>query len=311
MLRFSKTLATSALLTRTQATALIPAASSCKQSSCVYTSSAGRQRHAILCAVSRGFLHELFTSRIAIKARHFGRIAIYTLSMYLVTHLIVFLYLFPIGVPTIILNHSKAQSIKKGVTGVLFRIIGQRLEIAGIDQVAPKQNYLIVSNYPGSYAGFALMNVFPEASILVHSFLSRVPLVVILLRSTGAAFVQWKTYGRSRRAIDGMLEGVGERSIIVLPEGGRSPDGRIRNFRRGFIYILRHSSLQLLPVTLKGFYRLKPAKRLYLDPDARLQVLIHRPIDRNTVESLSDAELLKLTTTTIQGAYALQEEIGV
>ena len=257
--------------------------------------------------MSRGFRLESFAFRAAIKGRRFGRIAVYTLSMYFVTHLIVLLYLFPIGVPTIILNRGKAPSIKKGITGVLFRIIGQRPEVTGIDRVAPGQNYLIVSNYPGSYAGFALMDVFPGASILVHSFLSRIPLVGFLLKSTGAAFVQWRTYGRSRQAIDKMIERVGDRSIIILPEGGRSADGRIRKFRRGFVYILRHSSLELLPVTLIGFYRLKPMKRVYLDPDVRLQVLIHRPIGRKTVDSLGDAELIELTSRTIRGAYALQE----
>ncbi len=254
------------------------------------------------------FRKESFAFKTAIKLKRLSRIAFYTLSMYLVTHLIVFLYLFPVGMPSIVLNNGKGQRIKKSVTGALFKIIGQRLEVQGIEYLMPRQNYVIVSNYPGSYAGFALMNVFPEASILVHSFLSRIPLVGFLLKLTGATFVQRKTYGVSKRVIDDMLEHTGNRNIIILPEGGRSSDGRIRKFRRGFVYILRHSSLDLLPVTLRGFYRLKPKRRLYLDPDAKLQVLIHNPIGRNTIESLNDAELVDLTTSTICTAYLLHEE---
>jgi 1-acyl-sn-glycerol-3-phosphate acyltransferase len=147
------------------------------------------------------------------------------------------------------------------------------------------------------------MNVFPEASMLVHSFLSKVPIVGFLLKSTGATFVQRKRFGRTKHAIDETLKHIEKKSIIILPEGGRSPDGRIRKFKRGFIYILRHSSMDLLPVTLRGFYGLKPMKRVYLDPDSDLEVVIHKPINHSVVESLNDEVLLKLTVDTIERAY--------
>jgi 1-acyl-sn-glycerol-3-phosphate acyltransferase len=237
--------------------------------------------------------------------RRLSRILVYTVSMYLVTHLIVFFFLFPVGTPLIILDPRNGYRIKKSVTGLLFTIIGQRLKVPGLENLEPGKNYLIVSNYPGSYAGFALMNVFPEASIFVHSFLSKVPIVGFLLKSTGATFVQRKRFGRTKRTIDETLKRIEKKSIIILPEGGRSPDGRIRKFRRGFIYILRHSSMDLLPVTLRGFYGLKPMKRVYLDPDSDLEVVIHKPIIHSVIDRLNDEALLKLTVDTIEGAYKL------
>jgi len=223
--------------------------------------------------------------------------------MYLVTHLIVFFYLFPIGTVRIIINPENGNYIKKSVTGLLFTIIGQRLKVLGLDNLKKGKNYLVVSNYPGSYAGFALMNIFPEASIFVHSFLSRVPIVGFLLKSTGAIFVQQKRFGKTKRVIDETLLQVENRSIIILPEGGRSTDGSISTFKRGFIYILRHSSMDLLPVTLRGFYSLKPLKRPYLDPASDLEVIIHEPIDHSMIESLNNKRLMELTVKTIKETY--------
>jgi len=214
-----------------------------------------------------------------------------------------FLFLFPIGTPLIIFDCRKGHRIKKSVTGMLFTIIGQRLKVLGLENLEPGNNYLIVSNYPGSYAGFALMNVFPEASIVVHAFLARVPIVGFLLKSTGATFVQPKRFTSNKQAIDKTLEQVECKSIIILPEGGRSPDGQIHTFKRGFIYILRHSSMDLLPVTLKGFYSLKPMKRVYLDPDSDLEVVVHKPVNHSVIDNLNDEALLKLTVDTIEGAY--------
>lgn len=88
-----------------------------------------------------------------------------------------------------------------------------------------------------------------------------------------------------------------------FPGRGRSPDGQIHTFKRGFIYILRHSSLDLLPVTLNGFYRLKPMKRIYLDPDSDLEIVVHKPVNHHVIDGLSDEALLKLTVDTIEGAY--------
>lgn len=237
------------------------------------------------------------------KLIRFGRIIVYTLSMYMVTHLIVFFYLFPIGTPLIIVNSRNKPRIKKSIIGILFTIIGQRLKVLGLENIEPGKNYLIVSNYPGSYAGFALMNVFPEASILVHSFLSKVPLVGFLLKSTGAIFVQQKRFGRTKRAINETLKHIENKSIIILPEGGRTPDGRIHKFKRGFIYILRHSSLDLLPITLKGFYALKPKNRVYLDPNTELECVIHKPIRQSDLKNLNDDALYTLTFNTIEKAY--------
>jgi len=238
-----------------------------------------------------------------LKLRRFGRILVYTISMYLVTHLIVFFYLFPIGTFRIIIEPKNSYHIKKSITGLLFTIIGKRLKVLGLGNIEPGKNYLIVSNYPGSYAGFALMNLFPDTSILVHSFLSRVPVVGFLLKSTGAIFVQQKRFGRTKQSIDERLKQGKNKSIIILPEGGRSQDGSIRTFRRGFIYILRQSSMDLLPVTLRGFYSLKPLKRPYLDPDSDLEIVIHKTINRSIIENLDNERLLKLTVETIKEAY--------
>lgn len=233
----------------------------------------------------------------------FCRILGYTLSMYFVTHLIVFFFLFPFGIPLILINSRNVSRVKKSVTKMLFKIIGQRLKVFGLENLEPGRSYLIVSNYPGSYAGFALINIFPEASILVHSFLSKVPAVGFLLRATGATFVQQKRFKRTKQAIDETLQHTENRNIIILPEGGRSPDGRIHRFKRGFIYILRHSSMDLLPITLKGFYNLKPRNRVYLDPDSELECVIHKSICHSDLKSLDNKTLLEITQHTIESVY--------
>jgi 1-acyl-sn-glycerol-3-phosphate acyltransferase len=113
---------------------------------------------------------------------------------------------------------------------------------------------VIVSNYPSFYAGFALIGIFPQASVVVHAFVKRVPLLGQILDRMGTIFVQPGKAGLGRKAIDlNINESNTAKGVIILPEGARTPDGRIHQFRRGFVHILRQSSLDLLPVTLNGF----------------------------------------------------------
>jgi 1-acyl-sn-glycerol-3-phosphate acyltransferase len=90
---------------------------------------------------------------------------------------------------------------------------------------------------------------------------------------------------------------------FMHPEGARTLDGKIHRFKRGFLYILRQSSLDLLPITLNGLYKLKPVKRLYLDPDAELEMVIHTPINNSVARQMTDEALLTTVHSLINSVY--------
>lgn len=224
--------------------------------------------------------------------------------MYVVTHLVVF-SLFPVGLMLTTLDGKNSYRIKVHFAELLFKIVGKRVIVSGLENVEPEKSYVIVANYPSFYTAFILMKLFPNASIVVHDFISRVPIWSYFMKQLGAIFVNPKGKGfrRTKRTIDRMLVENGGKSIIILPEGQRCNDGQIKTFKRGFIYILRHSTLDLLPVTLRGFYRLKPINRMYLDPDAEPEVIVHQPIGNSLATGMSDNELLEMTVGLIKGAY--------
>jgi len=179
-----------------------------------------------------------------------------------------------------------------------------RLKVSGHDNYNPERRYVIVSNYPSGYAGFALIGEFPHASLVAHAFLRRIPLISQALRMIGAVFVQPGSAGRGRKAIDLYL---GEHndvpSVIILPEGSITRDGQIHRFRRGFIHIQRQTCFDVLPVTLNGLFQLKPFGRLYADPDAKPEMVIHPAIRASIAAQFSDEELIGLVKETVESTY--------
>ena len=120
----------------------------------------------------------------------------------------------------------------------------------------------------------------------------------------GAIFIDPKRGRSNLQAIDMGLNSVGgDTSVLVFPEGQRTPDGQINKFKRGFVYILMQSSLDLLPVTLSGFYQMKPVKRFFFDPDTKPEIIIHEPIGNARARKMSEKDLLEETTNIIGGVY--------
>lgn len=223
--------------------------------------------------------------------------------MYIVTHLFVFVVL-PFAILVSCVDRNRIPNLKQWFVRSLFAIVGRKLKVSGYENVNPDHRYLIVSNYPSFYAGFSLIGTFPQASVVAHAFIKKVPLLGQILKQLGTVFVQPGLAGQGKRAIDFHLNNLDiTPSIIILPEGARTSDGNIHRFKRGFLYILRQSSLDLLPITLNGFYHLKPMKRFFLDPDAELEMVIHPPMNNLLARQLSDEELLSTVPNIIGSVY--------
>ena len=234
--------------------------------------------------------------------RDFLRAIVVTLSMYIVTHLYVMVFL-PYAILISYVDANRIPALKEHFVRSLFAIAGEKLAISGRENVLPDHDYVIIANYPSFYAGFALIGAFPQACVVAHAFLRRIPLLGHALHRVGVIFVQPGRQGLGRSAIDLGLSRGSNRSIIILPEGARTPDGRIRRFRRGFLRILRQTSLDLLPVTLNGMYQLKPVRRLYADPRAEIEMIIHPPLSHATISGRADGELLAIVSATIGAVY--------
>ncbi|MBN2387678.1 MAG: 1-acyl-sn-glycerol-3-phosphate acyltransferase [Anaerolineales bacterium] len=226
-----------------------------------------------------------------------------TLPLYLLTHLTGWALLPGVLVLAICHQEPAIQRLKPALVGLLFRIVGKQVKVSGWSDPQPGQNHLIASKDPGLYAGLALMRIFPQAAIAAHTFISWIPLFGHTLRQIGTVFVAPRHPQFTRRSRAHPLRSESSSSLLLFPEGRRTPDGQIKHFARGFLYLLRHSSLDLLPVTRNGFNTLKPAWPLTLAPQASLEGICHPPIPNAQTRKLSDAALTRLLENQIQSGY--------
>lgn len=111
---------------------------------------------------------------------------------------------------------------------------------------------------------------------LARASLRRLPIVGPFLAALGTLFVERD--GHARAGID-ISVGALERGelLCLFPEGTRTRDGRVGEFKRGLLLILRRCPAQVVPAGVVGTYRALPRGRFFPRP-ARCEVRYGEPM---------------------------------
>jgi long-chain acyl-CoA synthetase len=65
--------------------------------------------------------------------------------------------------------------------------------------------------------------------------------------------------------------------LLVFPEGSRSRDGNIKEFKKGVGILSKELNIPVVPVAISGTYEMLPAGRLFPKP-ARIAVSFGKPV---------------------------------
>lgn len=144
---------------------------------------------------------------------------------------------------------------------VFFRVL-YGLKPTGDVKLPPSGPVLFVCNHQSHYDPPAIGSLVyrrpcgyvARASLFKHAAFAW------LIRSLGA--VPMDPAGRSRsalRAAEGVLGQGG--SMLMFPEGTRTPDGTIKPFKPGFLLLLRRTKPIVVPVAIEGMFDVWPRSR--------------------------------------------------
>lgn len=185
----------------------------------------------------------------------------------------------------------------------VFLLMGKRLSITGRENIKKGEKYILISNHSSLFDIVAITSFYPQVSWFGHERLLKVPLFSKFLKLTDYVPFREPTVKNTRQMLNQLIERAGNQSVALFPEGTRSLNGKINPFYRGFIYLFRTREISILPVTLNGFYGLKPKNRFYIDFSSDLGVVIHKPIPKEELINKTDSEILSTVKQIIESAY--------
>jgi len=218
------------------------------------------------------------------------------------------LYVFT-GLIVIILIPLTFLRLKKAVRLVMqfwaksaFLIIGKNLHVEGKENIMKSGKYIVIANHSSLFDILAIISFFPGVSWFGHERLLKIPVFSQVLKMTDYVPMKRASIANTREMIDRLIEKSEGHTIAIFPEGTRTPDGKISDFYRGFIQVLRASEINILPVTLNGFFVLKPKNRFYINFGSRISVFIHEPLSREKLIDKDDAEIISIIKNIIESS---------
>jgi 1-acyl-sn-glycerol-3-phosphate acyltransferase len=87
-----------------------------------------------------------------------------------------------------------------------------------------------------------------------------------------------------RRALRVLRQG---EALVIFPEGGRSPDGRLQAFRAGAFRLALATGAPVVPVTIVGAFEAWPVQRRLPRP-GRIAITYHAPLDGSALPPDAD-----------------------
>jgi 1-acyl-sn-glycerol-3-phosphate acyltransferase len=184
----------------------------------------------------------------------------------------------------------------------VFPLMGKKIHIEGKQNILKGQRYILLANHSSMFDIIAIMAFYPDVSWFGHERLLRIPLFKQMLLMTDYIPMRINTIKNTRIMLSNLEQKAQHRTVAIFPEGTRTLDGKLNSFYRGFIHLLRATEHDILPVTLNGFYTLKPKNRFSIHFGSRLGVIIHPPMVGKALARKSDQEIIDQVSDALESA---------
>lgn len=181
----------------------------------------------------------------------------------------------------------------KFAMGLGRKILGIRVKIKGLEHIDRKIPYIFMANHLSFLDGPLLFWAIPRpVRVILKKGIFRIPLVGLGMKHVGFVPVDRKGIRKGRQAIQKAARLIKEKgySFLIFPEGTRSRDGRLQEFRRGGFFLATESRVPIVPVTVDGTFELMP-KGSFFARKGTVQVDFHPPVkvkkfDRSSLSDL-------------------------
>lgn len=175
-----------------------------------------------------------------------------------------------------------------------------RIHVHGVENVEPGRPYVYMANHSSLIDTPALFAYLPhQFKIMAKRGLFYVPFMGWHLWTSGNFPVDRGDPRKTARSLRRVIDGVkGGKSLAGFPEGTRTPDGHLQEFKPGMFKIAVRAGVPIVPVAIRGTFDLLPKTTLAPRP-GRVDVFICPPIETAGVDDRRIDELIARTKAAI------------
>ncbi len=169
---------------------------------------------------------------------------------------------------------------------------GVKVKLEGLENLTGEGPYVFMSNHQGSYDIFSLMAHLPfQFKWLAKKEIFSIPFLGWAMMAAGYISIDREGTRETVEAMNKAARKIHDgMSVVIFPEGSRSPDGTIQPFKKGGFSLAVKSKVPIVPVALSGSREIMPRGRLVANSGV-IRVRLDTPIETENY-SVKDRERL-------------------
>lgn len=135
------------------------------------------------------------------------------------------------------------------------------VRVEGLEHVDPGRPQIFASNHVSWYDVWALAVAIPKRyRFVAKKELGRIPVFGAAWKAAGHISVDRGDRSAAIRSLNeaGRLLRQDNSSVVIFPEGTRSPTGELLPFKKGAFMLAIHTGVEIVPAVVLGTYRILP-----------------------------------------------------
>lgn len=204
-------------------------------------------------------------------------------------------------------DYLNIYKLNNNVFNAVLKAVGASVEVVGEENLEGIENgFLIVSNHQ-SYFDIPLISTIFErngVSFVSKDAMLKVPLISKYMKVMNCLFLDRNSTRAGIQMIkDGnklLEDGV---NLSIFPEGTRTKDGSVSEFKAGSLKIATRVNRAIVPVSISHSFDLNPSSKKMCKSDVR--VIIHKPITEEVYSNYKPQELNDLVEEVVRNGVEI------
>lgn len=192
------------------------------------------------------------------------------------------------------IRESVGYRIGRSWGKVMLFVSGIKVKVSHAPGLEPGKHYVFAGNHQSSFDIYLYYALIPiKFNWIAKKALFQIPFLGWAMALQGHIPVERENSRSSavsfRKTVEKVKAGT---SIAIYPEGTRSHDGKLKDFKRGAFVLARMSGMDLVPITIKNACQVAPKGRFMLNPKEQIEVTFNPPL--NGKSKTLEAELRQI-----------------
>jgi 1-acyl-sn-glycerol-3-phosphate acyltransferase len=156
---------------------------------------------------------------------------------------------------------------------------GSVISVKGIENVPEKGGVLFISNHQSNFDIPILIGFVPrDKGFIAKKELGKIPVFSMWMKYLGCVFIDRKDARKSLQLLNEAAERLKKgHSLVIFPEGTRSSDGKVGQFKPGSLRLALKANVPIIPVTIRGSMDIMPKGTSFIK-SAKVEVILSPPL---------------------------------